>query len=144
MSVLARLSFAVLLATYFNPAFACPACEQKAGSQESTPVLSPLEVHSRLQRDQITVLDANPTDIFAKSHVPGAVRVEYDGVTPAVLPEDKTAPVVIYCMNERCGASPIAAKRARELGWTNVYLMPAGIQGWIAAGLPVEGTTASQ
>ena len=64
--------------------------------------------------------------IFNKHHVRGATRVEYDQVKASDLPTDKSAPIVFYCMNERCGASPIAAKQARELGWTNVYLIPAG------------------
>lgn len=51
-------------------------------------------------------------------------RVEYDRLSIADLPKDKSTPVVFYCINERCSASPIAARRARELGWSNVYLMP--------------------
>jgi rhodanese-related sulfurtransferase len=30
-----------------------------------------------------------------------------------------------------------AARRAAELGYTNLYIMPAGIDGWNKAGLPV-------
>jgi rhodanese-related sulfurtransferase len=32
----------------------------------------------------------------------------------------------------------VAARRAAELGWKNVYVMPDGIDGWIAAGKRVE------
>ncbi len=35
-------------------------------------------------------------------------------------------------------ASHQAARRAAELGWKNVYVMSAGIDGWIKAGKPVE------
>ena len=90
---------------------------------------------------RVFVFDANQHDIFEKHHVPDAVHVEYDQVTASQLPKDRSAAVVFYCMNERCGASPVAAKRATELGWRNVYLMPAGIQGWLAMGLKVEATT---
>ena len=30
-----------------------------------------------------------------------------------------------------------AARRAAELGYTNLFIMPAGIDGWIKAGKPV-------
>ena len=35
-------------------------------------------------------------------------------------------------------ASHEAARRAVELGWKNVYVMPAGIDGWKSAGQPTE------
>lgn len=120
---------------------ACPACDEPTPKHEVA-TLTPTEVHTRMLAKELTVLDANPAGIYVKHHVPGARRVEYNDVSISDLPKDKTVPVVFYCMNERCGASPIAARRARELGWSNVYLMPAGIQGWIAAGLRIESGSA--
>jgi rhodanese-related sulfurtransferase len=35
-------------------------------------------------------------------------------------------------------ASHQAARRAAALGYTKVFVMPDGIDGWIAAGKPVE------
>ena len=35
-------------------------------------------------------------------------------------------------------ASHVGAGRAKKLGYTNVYLMPAGIVGWTKAGKAVE------
>jgi len=35
-------------------------------------------------------------------------------------------------------ASHEAARRAVELGYQNVYVMPDGIEGWAKAGKPVE------
>jgi rhodanese-related sulfurtransferase len=137
-----RLGVGLWLATLSTLALACPACDEKDSTTkvaaQSIATLSPAEVQARSLKSEITVIDANPVDIFSKHHVAGAKRVEYDQLKATDLPADKAAPIVFYCMNERCGASPIAAKRARELGWSNVYLMPAGIQGWISAGLPVE------
>lgn len=122
-------------------AVACPACDD---SKEATELsaqgigsLTPAQVQSQLAAGRVRVFDSNPVDVFNKHHVKGATRVDYDQVKAFDLPADKSSPIVFYCMNERCGASPIAARRARELGWTNVYLMPAGIQGWIDAGLEV-------
>lgn len=123
-------------------AVAGPACDEQksstaAESREEIPHLSPAEVHARMQAGTIVVFDANPPDIFSKHHVPGALHVEYDQVSGTDLPADKARAIVFYCMNERYGASPVAARRARELGWTQVYLMPVGIRGWMDAGLPV-------
>lgn len=76
--------------------------------------------------------------MYMERHVPGARWVPYDGVTADLLPEDRAAAVIFYCANPRCSASPHAARMAIALGWTNVYVMPDGIFGWVAAGLPVE------
>lgn len=100
--------------------------------------LSPADVHSLVRDARALVFDASPTDIFTKYRIPGAKRVEYDQVSARDLPADKTATIVFYCMNERCSASSVAAERARELGWGNVYIMPKGIQGWMDAGLPTD------
>ena len=136
-------SILILVAALTSPlALACPACDDSKAAtiSESQKIseLTPAQLREMVSAKRVHIFDANPRDIFEKNHVPAAVHVEYDQVTQTVLPEDKSAAVVFYCMNERCGASPVAARRASELGWRNVYLMPAGIQGWIAAGLPVE------
>lgn len=134
-----RVLVALSLAMLSSAALSCPACDE-ASPREEIATLTPMEVHARMLANEIEVIDANPIDIFKKHHVAGARRVDYDKVSISDLPKDKAAPVVFYCMNERCGASPVAARRARELGWSNVYLMPAGIQGWIDAGLPVKNS----
>ena len=46
------------------------------------------------------IYDNNPKDRFAKSHVPGAKWLDYDNVTAADLPADKTATLVFYCASE--------------------------------------------
>jgi hypothetical protein len=46
------------------------------------------------------IFDNNPRDRFAKSHVPGARWLDYDNVTAADLPADKSATLVFYCASE--------------------------------------------
>jgi rhodanese-related sulfurtransferase len=82
--------------------------------------------------------DANGMDRFRKGHLPGAKWVQYDNVTAADLPADKTATLVFYCANEMCHACHSAAILAEKLGFSDVYIMPEGIAGWESAGKPVE------
>lgn len=128
---------ALCIATASTIAVAVHAVRKTSESSRYIGSLLPEQVQLRLAGGRIRVFDANPVDVFNKHHVRGARRVEYDQVKPSDLPADKSSSIVFYCMNERCTASPIAARRARELGWTDVYVMPAGIKGWIAAGLEV-------
>jgi rhodanese-related sulfurtransferase len=97
----------------------------------------------------IAVFDANARDTFAEHHVPGATWVHYDEVSAETLPADHATSLVFYCANEQCSASHVAANSAIDLGFTDVSVMGAGIDGWIASGQPVEtadaaGSTASE
>jgi len=94
--------------------------------------------HVAAHDGQLAVFDANSRETYEEHHVPGATWVHYDSVTADVLPTDHAASLVFYCGNEQCTASHTAAEAAADLGYTNVHVMGAGIQGWIAAGKPVE------
>jgi rhodanese-related sulfurtransferase len=54
------------------------------------------------------------------------------------LPADKGALVVAYCGGPSCGSYAAAAKAAKELGYTNVKHMSAGLSGWKSAGEKTE------
>lgn len=123
-----------------------------AGSESTTtePVtftqISIDEVATRLETPArpMAVFDANSPDTYAEHHVPGATWVDYDAVTAEQLPADHEMQLVFYCGNEQCEASHVAANMAWDLGYSNVAVMGAGIQGWIAAGKPVEAAPAAQ
>lgn len=50
---------------------------------------------------------------------------------------DKAHPLVIFCKAD-CWMSWNAAKRALEYGYTNVYWMPGGTDGWGEKGYPTQ------
>ncbi len=95
------------------------------------------------QPERIAVFDANSRETYDEHHVPGAVWVDYDAVTAEQLPQDRETQLVFYCANEQCSASHVAAETAHSLGYANVAVMGAGIQGWMAAGKPVETTNSA-
>jgi len=51
---------------------------------------------------------------------------------------DPAAEIVVYCHDEECNASPIAAKKLESLGYRNVTEFPGGKKAWREAGYPVE------
>ena len=99
------------------------------------------EVAAALSAGGVHVYDANSAKQYASAHVPGAVHLPFDEVRVERLPADKGAKVIFYCWNEVCSASHEAATQAAKLGFTNVSVMRAGINGWIKAGQPVEAET---
>ncbi len=102
------------------------------------PEISVEDVADRLGQGDLYVFDVNPRERWARGHVPRAVNLDPADFTIADLPEDRTATLVFYCSDPRCGASRFAARRAQQMGYTSVFVMPAGIRGWREAGKPVE------
>ena len=79
---------------------------------------------------------------YREYHLPGAIRVPADenfGHSIQKAIPDKSTPVIVYCLNHACTASPKAARKLDQLGYEKVYDYEAGKQDWKAAGLPVEG-----
>ena len=58
-------------------------------------------------------------------------------LAPRLLP-DKDAAIVVYCANDPCPNSGIAAHVLGKLGYTNVRDYEGGKQDWRDAGLPLE------
>ena len=58
------------------------------------------QVERRLGQPDVYVFDGNRPETYAENHLPGAVRMNHKDITPAVLPEDKGATLIFYCMNE--------------------------------------------
>ncbi|HSM11476.1 MAG TPA: rhodanese-like domain-containing protein [Lysobacter sp.] len=84
------------------------------------------------------VQDVNAHSHWAAGHVPRAVNLDPLAFSEDDLSIEKHAALVFYCSNFLCRKAPEAARRAKAMGYTNVRVMSAGIQGWRGQGLPVE------
>lgn len=100
--------------------------------------ISPADLEKLVAAKQVTVLDVNSGQSYAKAHVPGAKHLDPERFASGDLPADKQSSLVFYCSNPMCRKAPIAAKRAKQMGYENVRVMSAGIAGWISGGLPTE------
>ncbi len=123
-----------------------PCAEHHAGGEHEGPAAGTFKMMSFVELDaaraaspkNVFVFDANGPERYKSGHIPGAVLVAHDGVKADVLPADKAATLVFYCFNPKCSASHQAAESARALGYTNVYVLPEGIDGWQKAGRATE------
>jgi rhodanese-related sulfurtransferase len=85
------------------------------------------------------LLDVNGTSSWKAGHIPGAIDFTTSKEKLAtLLPKDKSALVVAYCGGPACGAYAAGAKAAKDLGYTNVKHLKAGISGWKESGEKVE------
>jgi rhodanese-related sulfurtransferase len=91
--------------------------------------------------EEFALVEVLGPDEYEDFHLPGAINVPlgagFDRRIQRALP-DKRCPVVVYCRDQDCNASPAAARRLEEIGYEHVFDYAAGKQDWKAAGLRVE------
>lgn len=121
-----------------SAALACPGSGGKVAEQSASPGAVDIDQLAKWNAEgSVVVIDANKRETYETNHIPGAKHVDAEAVTVEALGADKNARLAFYCYNERCGASKRAAKAAMALGYTNVFVLEAGIEGWKKAGQPV-------
>ena len=96
------------------------------------------DVSNLLPQQRVVVVDVNARARWTDAHVPGARNLDPVRFGEADLPAGKHTELVFYCANFLCAKAPTAARRAKAMGYSNVRVMSAGIQGWLAERLPVE------
>ncbi len=94
---------ALILAPCLGPAIEPGA---HAAGKEKIPKSDPFgrltvdQVERRLGRPNVFVFDGNSPETYAENHLPGSVRINHKDITASVLPQDKDATLIFYCMNE--------------------------------------------
>ena len=93
------------------------------------------------EKRDVKLIEVLAEDQYRAWHLPGAINVplgeDFDARIRETIP-DRFTPVVVYCYDRACNASPKAARKMDELGYQKVYDYEAGKVDWKAAGLPVE------
>jgi rhodanese-related sulfurtransferase len=81
---------------------------------------------------KILVIDARDAGQFGKSHIPGAINMDWRQVLARrnEIPRDR--PVLIYCNTGSLSAQ--AGFALRVAGWDNVRILQGGMEEWKAKG----------
>jgi rhodanese-related sulfurtransferase len=95
-------------------------------------------VKKLLAANQIVLIDARLAETYALSRIPGAISLPaYSPVTELQAFAERFSRetrFVIYCNSESCDMShELAAKLARQFGFTNLALMPGGFAEYVIA-----------
>ena len=110
-----------------------------AFAAEKFPDISHDELKQAIAEKKVTLIDVNGSDSYKAGHIPGAIDfATTKDELASKLPSDKNALIVAYCANEQCGAYQAGARKAKELGYTNVKHYPKGIMGWKESGEKTE------
>jgi rhodanese-related sulfurtransferase len=99
-------------------------------------------VAEQIDANQMVLVDARPyKPKFVKGHVPTAVSIpdsQFDELK-GKLPIDKDTQLIFYCGGFKCPLSDKSARKAIDLGYTNVKVFAAGYPEWVKfAGTPAN------
>jgi rhodanese-related sulfurtransferase len=99
------------------------------------------DVHAAFASGKVdfVLLDVRSPQLFAHSHVPGALNLPHGKMTAHRMSEWPTDTLfVVYCAGPHCNGADKAALRLSRLG-LSVKLMIGGLTGWADEGLAFEG-----
>ena len=107
------------------------------------PTLSPItapEVKGMIAGDSKVMLIHTLSSIeFLIQHIPGSINIPTNKIaTTTLLPADKNASLIFYCMGKRCKYGYNAAIKAKEMGYLNVHWFQGGIPEWRKYDYPME------
>lgn len=99
--------------------------------------LSPLEAVRLINDRHALVLDVRPVADFKRGHILNAVNVPQPRLAEHLneIGKDLARPIVVYCALG--GVSAQAAHTLKKSGYTEVYPLKGGMNGWLSASLPV-------
>jgi len=91
---------------------------------------------------EFVLIDVLGTVSYEGRHLPGAKDIgsgdkSFTDIADELAP-DKDKPVVVYCSSFDCQASPTAASKLVEAGYTNVYDFSGGLADWQDGGYEFE------
>ncbi len=86
--------------------------------------------------EPVVIIDARDDVQYSREHIPDAINVPYIDIRAGANLPPRDARIVLYCSDKDCPISRYAYQGLRVLGYTDLYDMREGIQGWKEAGHP--------
>ena len=98
--------------------------------------ISAAELHDRLEKGEVILIDVRPYVEYQAAHLPGALSLPLDELESRLseLPLEKA--VVAYCRGPYCVYADDALELLAGQGW-DVFRLEEGVLEWQQAGLPL-------
>ena len=101
------------------------------------------EFRAAVEGKTALILDARPSDFYARGHVPGALNLSRDDFAHdyrrlAPMLKENTKPIIVYCSGGECHDSKLVANALLSLGSADVSVYHGGWDEWSTSNLPVE------
>src|SRR5499427_9939729 len=103
------------------------------------------DVKTLVEQGRVQLVDVLPASEYKKEHLPHAINVPLQTMTPdATKILRKDVAVIVYCTDFDCDLSARAAWRLESMGFQEVYRYTPGKADWLAAGWETEGEQAKK
>jgi rhodanese-related sulfurtransferase len=91
------------------------------------------------QKQALVLIDSRTPQEYQEAHIKGAISIPEKKLNEnkALLPEDKSSLLVIYCNGVKCGKSKRLAVQLEPLGYTNIMIYSEGIPVWEERAFPI-------
>ncbi len=97
------------------------------------------ELKEKMEAGGVVLVEVLKPEKYKEEHIKGAVNIPTkEIVTEAKQKFDKDDMIVVYCSDFECTASPTAARKLTDAGFTNIYDFEGGKKEWKEAGYPME------
>ncbi len=139
----------MLIAGFLSPA----GCTQSRTSDKDLAFVDPAAGEQLVRESHAGVLglgeakagiwvDCRPEKDFVERHIPGAVSMPYEMVTERHQELSSYGAIIVYGDTYNDSRAHGMTKRLIELGHGNVHTLRGGLNAWMKAERPVEGTKA--
>jgi rhodanese-related sulfurtransferase len=99
------------------------------------------------RHDDLVLINVLGQEPFEQAHIPGSYNIPVGERDFVERVEDtvgnKHSKVVVYCASFECNASPTAARKLEQAGFSQVYDFEGGTKDWREAGYPLETSVSS-
>ena len=95
----------------------------------------PVTVKTWLDAGEAILIDVRETAEYQRAHIAGALLVPLSTFDPRRIPQNGEKVVIACAVGQR---SANASAYLMGQGFTNLYNLQGGLNGWAAAGLPIE------
>jgi rhodanese-related sulfurtransferase len=96
-------------------------------------------------KEDVLLLNVLGQEAFERAHIPESRNIPADAPNFVQTVEEaagsKTRRIVVYCASTECQASPTAARKLKDAGFTNVVDFEGGMKAWKDAGYEVRRET---
>ncbi|MBN1837146.1 MAG: rhodanese-like domain-containing protein [Spirochaetales bacterium] len=97
------------------------------------------ELKRRLEeQEDLVLIEVLSEREYRRAHIKAAINIPFKEIAHRARDRfEPEQPIVVYCADRQCRASPIAAEKLEQSGFRNVREYRGGKQDWEQAGYPM-------
>ncbi len=91
--------------------------------------------------DYAMIIDARPEEEYISGHIPKSINIpvkNFDNYIDKIFEIPSDTLLIIYCEGIHCSLSHLLAEKLKTFGFTKIWIMFEGINGWQQKNLPIE------